>query len=788
MTCPSSAAATADVLADWPRGRREALIPLLQAIQERQGWLSPPSLRAVAGHLELSPAKVYGVATFYNQFRLTAPGRFHVAVCRGTACHVIGSATVLQALEAELGITAGQTSRDGQFSLEVVACLGACSMAPVIAVNGEFHGKLTAKAIPKLVRSLRGRPAVAAGPAESTRRSIVVEAPRRAALGRVLVGMGTCGLAAGAERVRAALDGRARELGLDVRVEPTGCIGFCSREVLVDLAPAGQPTLSYGPVSAADAPALLEAVMVAGNVEHAALIGQHREAGLAPRAGVPFVDEQPFFRKQKRVVLARCGRIVPTSLDEYRGSGGYVGLERALRLSPDEVLREVLDSGLRGRGGGGFPTGRKWQLARAAGGARKHLVCNADEGDPGAFMDRSVLEGDPYAVLEGMTIAAHAVGADEATLYVRAEYPLAVERLGQAIAQAQQAGLLGEGVLGSDLNLRLQVKKGAGAFVCGEETALMASIEGRRGMPRPRPPFPVESGVFGRPTVINNVETFASVPAILRHGAAWYAAMGTATSKGTKVFSVTGQVARPGLVEVPMGTSLREIIHELAGGIPGGRAFKAVQIGGPSGGCVPERHLDVAVDYESLRELGAMMGSGGLVVMDETTCMVDVARFFLQFTTKESCGKCIPCREGTHRLSQVLEQVTTAHDRMSGLDSLRRAKGVMHLRELAEVVQSTSLCGLGQSAPNPLLSTLRHFPEEYAAHVYERRCPARACTGLLSYRIDNQRCSGCGLCLSRCAPGAIVGEAKKAHYIVADKCLKCGQCRQACNRGAVIAS
>ncbi len=390
------------------------------------------------------------------------------------------------------------------------------------------------------------------------------------------------------------------------------------------------------------------------------------------------------------------------------------------------MLREVLDSGLRGRGGGGFPTGRKWRFARAAGGARKYLICNADEGDPGAFMDRSVLEGDPYAVLEGMTIAAHAVGADEATLYVRAEYPLAVERLRKAIAQAQQAGLLGEGVLGSDLNLRLQVKKGAGAFVCGEETALMASIEGRRGMPRPRPPFPVESGVFGRPTVINNVETFASVPAILRHGAAWYAAMGTATSKGTKVFSVTGQVARPGLVEVPMGTSLREIMYDdLAGGIPGGRAFKAVQIGGPSGGCVPERHLDVAVDYESLRELGAMMGSGGLVVMDETTCMVDVARFFLQFTTKESCGKCIPCREGTHRLSQVLEQVTTAHDRMSGLDSLRRAKGVMHLRELAEVVQSTSLCGLGQSAPNPLLSTLRHFPEEYAAHVYERRCPAR---------------------------------------------------------------
>ncbi len=787
MTSPASA--TTELLSGWPRGRREALIPLLQEVQAREGWLSRPSLQAVAGHLGLSPAKVYGVATFYNQFRLTAPGRFHVAVCRGTACHVIGSATVLQALEAELGVAAGQTSRDGQFSLEVVACLGACSMAPVIAVNGEFHGRLTAKAIPKLVKSLRARRAPAGPGADAvTSPPVVAETPRSGAAGRVLVGMGTCGLAAGAERVRAALDGRARELGLDVLVQPTGCIGFCSREVLVDLAPAGRPTLSYGPVGPSEAPALLEAVMRAGRLEHASLIGQHRDEAVPPLPGVPFVDEHPFFRKQKRVVLARCGRIVPTDLDEYRRWGGYLGLQRALRLSPDEVVREVLDSGLRGRGGGGFPTGRKWALARAAAGGRKHLVCNADEGDPGAFMDRSVLEGDPFAVLEGMTIAALAVGADEATVYVRAEYPLAIERLGQAIARAEEAGLLGERVLGSDLSLRLHIKKGAGAFVCGEETALMASIEGRRGMPRPRPPFPAESGVFGRPTVINNVETFASVPAILRQGAAWYAALGTATSKGTKVFSVTGQVALPGLVEVPMGTSLREIIHELAGGIPGGRAFKAVQIGGPSGGCVPERHLDVPVDYESLRELGAMMGSGGLVVMDETTCMVDVARFFLQFTTKESCGKCIPCREGTHRLSQVLEQVTTAHDRMSGLESLRRAKGVIHLRALAEVVQSASLCGLGQSAPSPLLSTLRHFPEEYAAHVYDRRCPAGACAGLLSYHIDNQRCSGCGLCLERCAPGAIVGESRKAHYIVADKCVKCGQCRLACNRGAVIAS
>ena len=605
---------------------------------------------------------------------------------------------------------------------------------------------------------------------------------------RILVGMGTCGLAAGARGVRAAIDTALAKAGLVATVTSTGCIGFCSREVIVDIVPDGRPRLSYGPVAAGDTEELLRATLVEGRYDLPSLIGQYRQEGVTPIPSIPQFYDHPFFRKQKRVVLKRCGEIDPTSLDEYRSAGGYAGLEKALAMGPEKVIEEIAASGLRGRGGAGFPTATKWKLARASRGDLKHIVCNADEGDPGAFMDRSVLEGDPFSVLEGMTIGAYAIGASEGTLYVRAEYPLAIERLENAIGLAEAAGLLGDDIRGSGFSLKLKIKKGAGAFVCGEETALMASIEGKRGMPRPRPPFPVEAGVFGRPTVINNVETFANVSSIIVRGSEWYASMGADRSRGTKVFAVTGKVANPGLIEVPMGTTMREVIFDIGGGIRDGHKFKAAQIGGPSGGCIPEELLDIAITYESLRSVGAMMGSGGLVVMDEETCMVDVAKFFMDFITKESCGKCIPCREGTKRMCETLEAITTAYDRMTEIENLRRFKGVVYLEQLGKIISSTSLCGLGQTAPNPILSTLRFFRHEYEAHIFERRCPAGVCQGLLTFTIDNEVCTGCGVCVSKCPAGAIVGEKKKPHYVVRDKCVKCNQCRQACAFGAVSAS
>jgi NADH:ubiquinone oxidoreductase subunit F (NADH-binding)/Pyruvate/2-oxoacid:ferredoxin oxidoreductase delta subunit len=605
---------------------------------------------------------------------------------------------------------------------------------------------------------------------------------------RVLVGMGTCGLAAGARDVFQAVSAAVADLGLEAQVVATGCVGFCSREVIVDFAAAGGPRVSYGPVTAKEAPKLLRAVLVERCHEQPNLLGQYRHDGVPPLPGIRFLDEHPYNRKQVRVVLERCGVIDPMSLDEYRAHGGYRGLQRALALGGDGVVAEVLASGLRGRGGGGFPTGQKWKMARAALPQHKHIICNADEGDPGAFMDRSVLEGDPFCVVEGMTIGALAMGAQEGTIYARAEYPLAIERLGHAIAVAEKEGFLGDGILGSSLSLHLHVKKGAGAFVCGEETALMASIEGKRGMPRPRPPYPVESGVFGKPTVINNVETFANVPAILARGAAWFSSMGVEGSRGTKVFALTGKVQCPGLVEVPMGIPLREVVFDVGGGIPDGHTYKAAQIGGPSGGCIPQAHLDIPITYDSLKTVGAMMGSGGLVIMDDTTCMVDVAKFFMDFITRESCGKCIPCREGTKRMLETLEAITTAHDQGTELDGLTRFKGVIHLEQLARVVRDASLCGLGMSAPNPVLSTLRFFRDEYEAHIYDRRCPAGACTGLLTFTIDNDKCVGCGACLRKCPAGAIVGEPKRPHYVVADKCVRCGQCRQCCPVDAVRAA
>jgi NADH-quinone oxidoreductase subunit F len=547
----------------------------------------------------------------------------------------------------------------------------------------------------------------------------------------IFLGVGTCGLGAGVARVEKAVRAYLSAGAHDVEVVEVGCIGMCAFEPMLDVQLPGKRRVAFCQVDEACVGPILDA-MFAGRVPTANLVGQYRNGAQPEWPGVPFVEDHPFFKPQMRWVLDFAGIVDPASIEEYIARGGYrTFLDTISGKTREQVCDEVEKSGLRGRGGGGFLTGKKWKLALAQPSDQKYLICNADEGDPGAFMDRAVIESDPHKMLEGMMIAAYAIGARDAYVYIRAEYPLAVQRLREAIARATAYGLIGDNIMRSGCNLRFHIKMGAGAFVCGEETALMHSIEGRRGMPRPRPPYPAQSGLFGKPTVINNVETMANVPVVLRRGFEAYAAVGTATSKGTKIFAVSGKIQRAGLVEVAMGTSLRNVIFDVAGGPPPGKKFKAVQIGGPSGGCIPPHLLDTPIDYETLKSAGAIMGSGGLVVLDETTCMVDFAKYFMEFIQSESCGKCIPCREGTRRMLEILTALTRPRRKEEQVDALIRFQGVMRLEELAETIKTTSLCGLGQTAPNPVLSTLRWFRDEYEAHVFERTCPAGACKDLV---------------------------------------------------------
>jgi NADH:ubiquinone oxidoreductase subunit F (NADH-binding)/Pyruvate/2-oxoacid:ferredoxin oxidoreductase delta subunit len=644
---------------------------------------------------------------------------------------------------------------------------------------------------PRLVECLSDGPFChESGLCHGLRRASLARA-RREGLARpiVFIGTGTCGLGAGAARTRDAV-GRYLDRHADLLVEvvEVGCIGLCVEEPLVDVQLPGRPRVSFPRVTEKDVDGLLDAVF-GGAAWPVAPLGQFRQEGTSSWPHTPFLDEHPFFAPQKRLVLANCGLVDPASLDEYLARGGYAALAKALReQTPAEVCGVVERSGLRGRGGGGFRTGTKWTIANKESADQKYMVCNADEGDPGAFMDRAVIEGDPYRLLEGLALAAYAIGATKAYVYIRAEYPLAIARLQHAIAEALAHGLLGRNILDSGFNLEVALKQGAGAFVCGEETALIHSIEGRRGMPRPRPPFPAIRGLFGKPTVINNVETLANVPGVVLDGGEAFARIGTAASKGTKVFALSGKVARTGLVEVAMGTRLRQIVFDIGGGIPDGKAYKAVQIGGPSGGCIPAEHLDIDIDYESLKRVGAMMGSGGLVVMDESTCMVDVAKFFMDFIQRESCGKCIPCREGTRRMLEILESLTRSRRNEKDFEALDRFRSLMSLEHLARVIQDTSLCGLGQSAPNPVLSTLRWFREEYEAHVYDRLCPAKACGELLLYSIDPDKCTGCAVCVKNCPSEAIVGTLKSPHHVIPERCVACGTCVDVCRFDAVDAA
>lgn len=591
---------------------------------------------------------------------------------------------------------------------------------------------------------------------------------------QVLICGGTGCTSSGSVKIAKRLQEEIDKNGLtdEVMVVRTGCFGLCALGPIMIVYPEGT---FYSMVKEEDIAEIVSEHLLKGRIVTRLVYDE-----TVAENEIKSLKETDFYKKQHRIALRNCGVINPECIEEYIGRNGYEALGKVLKtMTPDDVIQVILDSGLRGRGGGGFPTGKKWQLAKnlVKDADQKYVCCNADEGDPGAFMDRSVLEGDPHVVIEAMAIAGYAIGATQGYIYIRAEYPIAVQRLQIAIDQAREYGLLGKNIFDSGFDFDLDIRLGAGAFVCGEETALMTSIEGNRGEPRPRPPFPAESGLFKKPTVLNNVETYANIPQIILNGADWFASMGTEKSKGTKVFALGGKIHNTGLVEVPMGTTLREVIYEIGGGIPNGKKFKAAQTGGPSGGCIPAEHLDIPIDYDNLIAIGSMMGSGGLIVMDEDNCMVDIAKFFLQFTVDESCGKCTPCRIGTKRLYEMLEKITSGNATMEDLDKMEK---------LCYYIKNNSLCGLGQTAPNPVLSTLRYFKDEYIAHVKDKKCPAGVCQDLLTYKIIDLKCKGCTACARGCPVGAISGTVKQPHSIDTAKCIKCGACMAKCKFGAII--
>ena len=719
-----------------------SLIMILQQAQAIYGYLPQEVIYHVAERTGNSPAKVMGVATFYSYFRLKPMGIYQIMLCDGTACHVNGSDRIRAAITQELGIHNGETTEDGMFTLNEVACLGCCSLAPVMMINGDTYGNLTPEKTINILRQLRQR---------ESGEGI-----------RILVGQGSCGVSAGAGRVAKVLAGHMTATD-SFTVETTGCIGMCYLEPIVDIYEGEKLLHRLVKVTETDALGIVEAV---------------RKKDFSKLEAMFISDEDArFLKKQKRVALRHCGVVDPTSIDDYIKNDGYKAIDKALHMTPEEVIEEIKVSGLAGRGGAGFPTWFKWNAARNAEGEHKHLICNADEGDPGAFMDRAVIESDPHSLIEGMLIGAYAIGASDMYVYIRAEYPLAVERLGNAIEQARSRGLLGENILGSGFSCDLNIKIGAGAFVCGEETALIESMEGKRGMPRLKPPFPAQSGYLNEPSNINNVETFANVAWIINNGGAAFAAMGTENSKGTKVFALTGKVQRGGLVEVPMGNSLRDVIFDIAGGIKDGRSYKAVQMGGPSGGCIPADLVDTPIDYKALSATGAIMGSGGMVVMDDSTCMVNIARFFLDFTARESCGKCVPCRIGTTRMMEILNRICDGQGQEGDIEMLE---------QLCVSIKDGSLCGLGQTAPNPVLTTIRYFRDEYEAHIRDKKCPAHECSALLKISIDPTKCKGCTVCARKCPVECISGERKTPHVIDQSSCIKCKQCASPCKFDAIV--
>ncbi|MGO8928601.1 MAG: NAD(P)H-dependent oxidoreductase subunit E [Limisphaerales bacterium] len=776
----------------------DAVIPILQALQDQYGYLPEEALRRVCAATQITPAAISGVSTFYDMFRHEPSGKHIVHMCHGTACHVGGAERVEDALRRYLRIPEGSdTDAERRFTIERVACLGCCTLAPVVRIEEETIGYTTAEKVPGVIHDFLAtrQNAVAAKP--------YVSSPQHGnGAAEIKVCLDSCCLAKGTDRVFNALQQSLALSGANATVKRVGCVGACYKTPMVEVAVPGKPSVTYAGLTMAQAGELVQSHFRPRGLAHRAsrlwtkvvdglLMEDDAEAKQVGRLVVDRHDPgvRAFFDRQVHIAMEHYGRLDPLDLNEYLAHDGFAALARCLgvgspkseaqspkcaALPPEEIITTIERSGLRGRGGAGFPTGQKWRMVRQQSVETKYVICNGDEGDPGAFMDRMILESFPYRVIEGLAIAAVAVGAHDAIFYVRHEYPQALRRVKAALAECERRGWLGARLLGSDYSLRISVKEGAGAFVCGEETALIASVEGRRGMPRLRPPFPAQSGLWGKPTLINNVETLAVVPWIIRHGGEAFAGIGTKTSKGTKVFSLAGKVRRAGLIEIPMGTTLRQIVEEIGGGVAAGRTFKAVQIGGPSGGCVPARLADTPVDYESLRDVGAIMGSGGMVVLDDTACMVDIARYFLQFTQNQSCGKCTFCRIGTKRMLELLDLLCAGRANRTHLQELE---------QLAPQVAQGSLCGLGKTAPNPVLTTLRYFRDEYEAHL-QGRCPAGKCRALIKYRVL-ENCTGCTICAQHCPADAIPMTPYARHVIDLEKCTRCDSCRQVCPQGAV---
>jgi NADH-quinone oxidoreductase subunit F len=760
---------------------KEALIPILQAIQREFNYLPEEALRRVSETTAIKPAEIIGVASFYSQFRLAPVGEHMIRVCVGTACHVKGAVQVYDAMRREFKLKDGQhTDQTGKYTIEKVSCLGCCTLAPVVQIDHITYGHVTSDKASELIKDFESQK-------DKKGNKLFRKTDGTEIQGEIRIGLGSCCVASGSSDIKDAVENTINETGLQVKLKSVGCVGMCHQVPLVEIVPVnGEPTL-YSKVKPEDVKQIIES-----HFQPSGLISRLKNKFFSAVediqtdqkwAGIERYEldirekhVSSFLGKQFPIATELRGLINPLDLEEYEHRGGFQALKKVFKeFTPAQVIEKIKASGLRGRGGAGFPTGIKWDLVAKQPNELKYLICNGDEGDPGAFMDRMLLESYPYRIIEGMIIGAYAVNTREGYFYIRAEYPLAVKRIRAALEICRENNLIGNNILGSGFNFDVKIYEGAGAFVCGEETALIQSIEGNRGFPYLRPPFPAVKGLFGLPTLVNNTETFAQISYIMRDNVDRFTRIGTKQSKGTKVFALAGKVARGGLIEVPMGMTIKQVVDEIGGGIANGRKFKAVQIGGPSGGCIPASLENTPIDYESLTSLGAMMGSGGLIVLDDTDCMVDIARFFLSFTQEESCGKCTFCRVGTKRMLDLLDNLTQGKGKPGDLEKLEK---------LAEWTKKGSLCGLGRSAPNPVLSTLKYFREEYEAHL-NGVCPTGKCAALVNYSITDD-CIGCTKCVQRCPVDAIPFLPLEKHVINTELCIKCDACRQVCPVNAVI--
>lgn len=758
-----------------------AVIPILQAIQKKYNYLPQEALRRVCEITEITPELIIGVASFYAQFRFKPAGEHIIKVCVGTACHVKGAIQVYDAFRRDLKLEEGQdTTESLKYTIEKVNCLGCCTLAPVIQIDNITYGHVSTSHIPGIIKDFEKQK-------DTGGKQIFKQGDGTEIIGEIRIGLGSCCVASGSAEIRIAIEKMVAQNNLHVKLKHVGCIGMCHQVPLVEIAPVGKESVLYSKVNPKDIKAIIEKHFKPQNtfkritnqllsaVEN--LQSDHNWEGIE-RYSLDVREQHvsSFLGRQIPVATEFRGMVNPLDIEEYKSRSGFLALRKALLvMSPYDIIEEIRKSGLRGRGGAGFPTGIKWKFVADQKSTPKYVICNGDEGDPGAFMDRMLLESYPFRVIEGMLIAAYATGASEGVFYIRAEYPLAVKRILEAIEICKEHKLIGTNILNSGFDFSVHISQGAGAFVCGEETALLASIEGKRGFPKIRPPFPAVKGLWGQPTLVNNTETLAQVSYIIRNGWEKINAIGTEKSKGTKVFSLAGKIARGGLIEVPMGITVREIIEEIGGGVANGRTFKAVQIGGPSGGCIPHWLADTPVDYESLTGVGAMMGSGGMVVLDDTDCMVDIARYFLSFTQNESCGKCTFCRIGTKRMLDILNKICSGKGKPTDLDDLEK---------LAAWTKKGSLCGLGKTAPNPVLSTLRYFRNEYEEHI-NGKCPTGKCKAMVEYFITD-KCIGCTKCVQSCPVDAIPFQPHEQHVIDTTKCIKCDACRAICPVDAVI--